>query len=74
MSSGKRSVAGSVRGAGENGPAESSKERDGMRGMVEGRRPVRIGAVLPCTVDGAAGGRPRVGWPTLAIVWASTMA
>ena len=46
MSSGKRSVTGSVRGAGENGSAESSKERGGMRGMVERRRPARSSLVF----------------------------
>ena len=74
MSSGKVSVAESICGAGENGSVGSIKERGGMRGMVRRRRLARTGAAPPCTVDGVAGDRTRVGRPTLASLWASAIA
>ena len=74
MSSGKVSVAESICATGENGSAESSKERGGMRGMVERRHRVRTGAAPPFAVDGVAGDRTRVGRPILASLRVSTIA
>ena len=59
---------------GLTGSAGSSRERDGMRGMMGGRNLMRTGAAPPFAVDGVAGDRIRVvGRPILARRWVSTM-
>ena len=74
MSPGKVSVTESLCGTGENGSAEPSKERNGMRGMVGRRHLVRTGAAPPFAADGVAGDRTGVGRPILASLRVSTIA
>ena len=73
MSPGKVSVEESAFGTGGTGSAGSSRERDGMRGMMGGRHLMRTGAAPPFAVDGVAGDRMGVGRPILARRWVSTM-
>ena len=51
VSSGKASVAESRCGMGESGSAESSRERDRMRGMVGRRRLMEVNGHAPSVVD-----------------------
>ena len=51
-----------------------AKENGGMRGMVGVWCPVGTGVAEPLAVDGVAGDRTRAGRPTLASLWASTIA
>ena len=71
MSSGVASIAEGACDIGETGSAGSSSERDGMRGMVGGRHPVRTGAAAPFVVSGVAGERMGVERLILASRWVS---